>query len=236
VSTHPTRPRQPSAPEIVVGRDRSRHRGIARVTILTPGSALALGAAVLAAVHLVGSSTVEPAARIDVRSTHGLALALTPGRDGEWLVAAIDDARVRCLSARSGLGRAKPRGLLLPGHVAAFSRDGTTLAAGGWGIVTVRNTASVSPRLVIRMDDDLIGPMALNDDGTTLAAIGHHTVTTWETTSGRLLVRIDCTSAKAEAVALAPDGWTLAVGDSDGLVRLVDLPSGRLRIAFRALP
>jgi WD40 repeat protein len=130
-----------------------------------------------------------------------------------------------------------PLGPPLAGRVAAFSGDGTTLAAGDRvGNITIGDAASDSPRRVIRTGDDLTVALALDRDGTILVAVGRRSVTVWEASSGQLLARLGCEPVRAASAALAPDGRALAVGGFDGEVRIADLRSGRALVRVQALP
>ena len=74
--------------------------------------------------------------------------------------------------------------------------------------------------------------MTLSPDGRILAATDDDepakTIRLWETATGRLRGQVSVDARYLSAAAFSPDGNTLAVGDFDGRVWLLDTYSGKV--------
>lgn len=78
--------------------------------------------------------------------------------------------------------------------------------------------------------------IAFSPDGALLAAGGSGQVRVWMTNTGQELRAVNCPAAVVPAVLFSPDGRELLAGAGDGLVRVWDLGSSRLRCALEAGP
>jgi WD40 repeat protein len=96
----------------------------------------------------------------------------------------------------------------------------------------------------LKVEGSTVQHVALSADGKTVAAVDQQmvqpdfrerqfeprfttTVYVWATATGKLLHRSDARPGTGTALAFAPDGKTLAVGDSDGAVEVLDLATGK---------
>jgi RNA polymerase sigma factor (sigma-70 family) len=73
-------------------------------------------------------------------------------------------------------------------------------------------------------------------DGKLLAATENGNVRVWETTTGKSVRHFNVAGKQASAVALSPDGRTLAAGAGKGAVYLWDLSTGDLKHTLSASP
>jgi WD40 repeat protein len=88
-----------------------------------------------------------------------------------------------------------------------------------------------------RLFSGFVSDLALAPDGRTVAAVCWEdgedepvsVATLWQVGDGRWLRRFPLKNAKALRLAFAPDGATLAVGDSQGAITLWDVADGRVR-------
>ena len=146
-----------------------------------------------------------------------------------------------------GSGRRPPAGRPDPSlqhtnYVAtvAFSPDGTTLAAGDYGPAGLvklwdwRTGKEVRPPL---RHDDIVLNVSFSPDGRYLAAIKQYDwsknpeLLVWEVASGKAVFRVhyDCPSyLLRESTRFRPDGRAFAARDMNGVLRLWEVPSGKL--------
>jgi WD40 repeat protein len=101
----------------------------------------------------------------------------------------------------------------------AFSPDGKLLAGGGERGVVLRDATTGKERSVLQ--DGIVHALAFAPDGKTLASVGiapggGEKVRLWDLATGR---ERQCFE-NSVAAAFSPDGKTLAVGTTDGVVRL----------------
>jgi WD40 repeat protein len=110
----------------------------------------------------------------------------------------------------------------------AYSPDGTTLAAGySGGAIRLWDLAS---HRTISAATFGAAPLALTftGDGKLLEAAGADAVGTWDLANqARITTRPLASSANGGAVALSPDGKTVATGGADGIIRLWDAATGQ---------
>ncbi|MFI0449995.1 WD40 repeat domain-containing serine/threonine protein kinase [Actinomadura sp. 6N118] len=103
----------------------------------------------------------------------------------------------------------------------AFSRDGGTLAAGGFdGSVRLYDTIRRRPLATLTGHDKSITAVAFSPRVRALASAGGETVRLWDTGTGRPISTIRHGSVVVNALAFSPDGRLLATGGDDGAVRL----------------
>ena len=128
----------------------------------------------------------------------------------------------------------------LMSHTIAVSGDGRLLAAelesqdaaGNWQVrgIDLRDTQTLALRRRLPPLSFIPWYIWLNRDGALLAAAefsGNH-VELWDTTTGRRHWRTDLGHRSGSAIALAPDGRTMAVGTFEGAVLLLDVATGRI--------
>ena len=150
-----------------------------------------------------------------------------------WRLNPSSAARYAMLAAAARTGRPVSARLTGPtGAVnsVAFSRDGTTLAAGNadgtvrlWDVATHRQIATLTG------PGGPVTSVAFSRDGTTLAAgNADGTIWLWDVTTHRQ-IRGPLTgpTGPVNSVAFSPDGTTLAAGNADGTIRLWDVVSRR---------
>jgi WD40 repeat protein len=161
---------------------------------------------------------------------HGKAVtsvAFSP--DGKLLASGGNDKAIILWDVQ----RRRASGAPLTGHTdlvtsVAFSPDGRLLASGSDdGTIRLWDVAHRAPAgkpLVNRTF--FVKSLAFAADGMTLAAGGTDAVVLWDVPGRRPLKRVVIDGGMADAVALSPDGGTIAAGISDGTVVLWD---GELR-------
>ena len=81
--------------------------------------------------------------------------------------------------------------------------------------------------------DDVVRSMAFSPDGKTLTTVSGDEIWLWDVVARRILARLPGQSGKLGAVAISPDGETLASGSESGNVVLWDMATRRQR---RTLP
>jgi serine/threonine protein kinase/WD40 repeat protein len=74
---------------------------------------------------------------------------------------------------------------------------------------------------------------AISADGKLLAAVTGNQVRLWDLDAGKAGTLLDVAHGGEVTTAFAPDGKTLATGGADGLVKLWDMPEGKLRSTLK---
>jgi WD40 repeat protein/tetratricopeptide (TPR) repeat protein len=160
--------------------------------------------------------------------------------DGRHFASGSFDSTARVWETATG----RPAGPPLPhtNYVAtvAFSPDGNTLAAGDYGpagfikLWDWRTGREVSPPF---RHDDIILSVSFSPDGRDLAAIKapdwskNPELLVWDVACGKVLVRMRHHGPSfllREAVRFRPDGRAIATRDSNAVLRLWEIPSGKL--------
>jgi WD40 repeat protein len=204
-----------------------------RVQVTAPGWRSVLAALIVGGAYLAGSPPDRIAGRISLRESLDRTRAIAFGSRGEMLAATMLNGAIRTWRIDTGSGRATPTEPALPGHAAAFSRDGVALAVGGDSAVTLEQAATDGSGGTLRTGDGHTRALTFSRDGRLLAAMGERGVSLWDTALGeRAAPSIGLSDASG--LALGPDGRSLVTGGFDGWVRFWDLEAGRERLAVRA--
>jgi WD40 repeat protein len=193
---------------------------------------------ILAAGDRAGSvRLVEPAGGKEIRhwaphsegekSDHGTAaLAFSP--DGKTLASGGSDGMIYFWDPLTGKKRRALRGHFSAIYSLAFSPDGGALASGGHDhTVRLWDVATGRARPALDGHRCLIDSVAFSPDGKVLASRGYddNEIRLWDPESGKPLRFLeDCHSS----VTYSPDGKSLASSNSDGVMRLRDVATGRV--------
>jgi WD40 repeat protein/tetratricopeptide (TPR) repeat protein len=165
-------------------------------------------------------------------------VAFTP--DGRYFATASFDGTARVWETVTGRPAGPP--LQHSNYVAtvAFSPDGNALAAGDYGPAGLvklwdwRTGKEVCPPL---KHDDIVLNVSFSPDGRHLAVMKHYDwsakpeLLVWEVASGTVVfrVRYDCPGyLLRESTRFRPDGRAFAARDMNGVLRLWEMPTGKL--------
>ncbi len=203
------------------------------------GKTLAIG--ISNAVNLRDAETLDDLGRLEGHTGHISVIVWSP--DNKLLASgAVDDPIIRLWDPATG-------DLVhqLTGHSGwirsmAFSPDGSLLASGS-NDQTIRlwDPASGTERQTLKGHSAMIGGVVFSPDSTSLASGSRDgTVRLWDVATGRersgFTFQTELNPAPLDpanprfwttGVAFSPDGKTLAVGATDGLIYLLDAATGR---------
>lgn len=211
----------PAVCQVEIANRRKRNRLLLGVT-----SASVLAAGLLAGMLLsnhdrgpaVVVSSARPAAVLSTNSGSVWSVAFDP--TSETVAMGVEDGSVRLWDWQSASVKATldaHRGVV---WVAKFSPDGTFLAtAGDEGLLKVWNVGETLPRLTCEHANGVRGLEIARDGKLIFAGDRKGGLHAWSPESGQPIVEIDTPSA-IYAVAVSPDGETLATAGSDKVVRL----------------
>ncbi|NEB03868.1 helix-turn-helix domain-containing protein [Streptomyces sp. SID13726] len=154
------------------------------------------------------------------------ALALSP--DGHTLAVGSRDGALRIRNMPDGriLRTFTVQGLLEP---LEFSPDGRTLAVATTEGLDLWDPATGRKRGTLAIRDGAVRGLDFSPDGRTVAVASVSAVRVWDVATGRIRYRF--AYPDPELVAFGPDGRTVAVTGIDGVLRVRDLATGRVRIA-----
>lgn len=157
-------------------------------------------------------------------------LAFAP--DGKQLAAAIKENKAVLFDVATG----KPAQVLeyyWPDTV-AFAPDGKTVAFAGDPAAVRLWDAQTGKELARDFEghQSAVTHVVASADGKTLAS-GGDDLRLWEAATGKLVRHMPVPGRYVEALALAPDGQTLATGGRDKMVRLWDATTGKEVQAFK---
>jgi WD40 repeat protein len=96
------------------------------------------------------------------------------------------------------------------------------------GAIRIRNVHTSEELAVLRGEHGTVYSMVLSGDARLLAVYGETDLILWNVTDGRQIAVLP-----RQAVALSPDGQTLATVDGNGIVRFWDPLTGQERASFR---
>jgi WD40 repeat protein len=226
----------------LVLRDPSAHRGYSlrppgsdpvRCLAFGPdGKTLATGSWT-AAVALYDLETIGSQALDDAAATTAGAAGLAFAPDGATLAVGQQDGRITLWDAATGRMRS-----VLGGHDAfvaslAFAPDGATLAsAGGDRSVRLWDLASGRERLAIRgRTSSTVVPLSFSPDGRLLALADQISpeIRLWDVAAGIEHAVLSGPAGAVVALAISPDGSTLAASGRQGLVTCWDLATLKIR-------
>jgi WD40 repeat protein len=168
--------------------------------------------------------------RIDLGAHCGPARALAFSRNGATLALA-DDAGIWLSDVATGRSCAGPaldsRGVLC----LAFSADGGALATGyrdGW--VRIWNLASGRQHFAFQAHGNPVLSLAFSDDANVLATGSpfDKVARLWDLARGVPLAELRG-EAPVQSIVFAPGGMTVVTASQDGMARVWDVPTGRLR-------
>lgn len=198
----------------------------------------------LLAVGVSEAVSLHDATTLDDRGTWfdhtGRITSLAWSADSTLLASgASDDSDVRIWDVATG--RVLRR---LSGHTGwirslAFAPDGTLLASGSTDqTVRIWDAATGQLRATLSGHAGFIGGVAFSPDGATLASASRDgSVRLWDVASGREIGGFSFRTALnpetnlrywATGVAFSPDGKSLAVGSTEGVVYLIDAATGQI--------
>ncbi|MFD5753476.1 trypsin-like peptidase domain-containing protein [Streptomyces sp. NPDC127033] len=152
---------------------------------------------------------------------HGRALAV--GWNGEDRIALWDVATGRTVAARGRLDSGYVEAVALSGdsEMFAFAEYGEDTAV---RLVNTR-TGKEFPRIPMPDQEEGQAELALSSDGSVLAVSQGRRTRLWDTAEGTALATV----AGGGKLAFSPDGRRLAIGESEGDIRVWDTTDGSLR-------
>ena len=216
----------------------ARHRAY-RIAFSPDGKTLAYGGAKDDPVHLASVGTGQELHLLGGHKGFVNQIAFAP--DGQTL-ATVDDDTIRLFDVATGKGSALPRDNALTERFTelAFSPDGKTFAVSSDERRIIRlldvATGKVLHSISLPTKWEQLIPIAFTPDGKTLIS-GHADgfVRMWDTHTGALVRSVRVYSQIVIALALSPDGKTLATSSNSNLengVRLWEFASGNRLIPF----
>ncbi len=178
--------------------------------------------------------TATALASIDTHHGAVTALALSP--DGRLAATGGTDDQIRLWNLANGhmLAEIKAHGDTV--RALQFSRDGARLVSGSadrliriWRVGD--NGKSLDYRGNILAHDDAVTGIVLPPDDEIASVSGDGYLKFWESDNGGLKNRVHVSARGVLAIAISPDGRTIATGDEDGKIHLWNAATG-MPVAF----
>ena len=164
--------------------------------------------------------------------------ALTASRDGRFVATTNFDQKLRVYDARSlALLKTLHLGTSFP-RAACFSPDGALVGSGGKAVALFDTTTWKKTQSLKGHRHELQAAAFSPDGARVYTGSGNHytpadwSVRAWDRVSGAELWRWKGPTS-VFAVAVSPDGATVAAGDRDGRVMLLDAATGAMRWQVR---
>lgn len=134
--------------------------------------------------------------------------------DGQSVIAAGLDGKLRCWDAVTGTKRLQVDAHLEGVYGLALSPDGRTLASGGGDkVIRVWDADNLKPLRQFEGHEQEVATVAFSPDGKLLASGSYDgTICLWDMASGELRHTLKVRTSRVTSVAFAPDGRTLASG------------------------
>ena len=138
------------------------------------------------------------------------------------------DGEVRVLVGLPDQWDTCSRTIHLGGSTKASAYGGDMIAVGLRSNVVLLLDAVTGRRTsALRGHKDDIHSLAFSLDATLLVSRDHNTVNLWDVQTGGVIRAFDDYTSATSAVSISPDGTTIALGTSDGAIRLWDVRTGR---------
>jgi serine/threonine protein kinase len=217
-------------------RTLKRHTAGVRTLAFSPDRTVLASGGLDHDIYLWDTATWEPRGPLEGSPGEVSGLAFAPnGRRLASVTPGNDDCRVRVWDVAA----ARPAGILGPAGegmwAVAYSSDGRTVACGGWDRTLYLMDAATGNERVTIPDaaSQFVRGLSFSADGRQIAAGGSGPTRVWEAATGKEV-------PTAEPLPLGmcptflPDGGLASWNHGEGRVILCDLPSGRVRAAWRA--
>lgn len=170
----------------------------------------------------------------------GLPYALTVSRDGKTLAVVMNQGKaIQLLDMASGNPRPSHAGHLAQVWFSVFTPEGRTVVTCSFDGLFLWDVVAKRVRLAFKGYDGSIAFLQLSPDGRKLYAVGwgDKTVRVWDAAKGeedrQIPLGRDYEPSPFGALALTPDGKTIAVMSSTQIIRLFDTDTGRELRSFK---
>jgi ribosomal protein L7/L12 len=171
-----------------------------------------------------------PRPRVVFKEHDGGVNAVAVTRDGSLAASAGADHMVRIWRTSDGKELQVLAGHEISAVTVAFSPDDKYAASGG-GDRTVRiwDYESGRQKALIEGFDHWVTGLAFSPDGKTLAGASEQRIRLFETTEWKEIAVFKGHAGDVNTIAFSPDGVDLAAGDEQGVIKIYDVKSGKVR-------
>ena len=121
------------------------------------------------------------------------------------------------------------RTIHLGGRTEVFAYDGNMIAVGLKSNVVLLDVVTGSRTSVLCDHQHMVHSLAFSLDRTLLVSRDIYVVNLWDVQTGGVIRTFDVDASITSAVSISSDGTTIALGTSDGAIRLWDVRTGRCR-------